>query len=180
MSFRRRPESPGYTWEPFLRKKTKNNMYFISATRLKLRSCRFLIPFLWQNFKINRQIQKTKGFFKGKLLVDKKLTFWTLTVWMNRESTLSFRNSGAHLRAMPKLFNWCDEAAYGHWEEETPELSDWLEIHRRICEIGKLSKVKYPSEAHQKREFQTPRYFSRFEQKLNSKITQKNKNSPYF
>ncbi len=154
---------------------TKNNMYFISLTRLKLRSYSFLIPFLWQNFKINRQIQNTKGFLNGKLLVDKKLTFWTLTVWMNRESTLSFRNSGAHLRAMPKLFNWCDEAAYGHWEQKNSDLLDWLEAHQKICEIGKLSKVKYPSKAHQKREFRIPRYSIRFEQKLNSKVVQKNK-----
>lgn len=145
-------------------------MYFISATRLKLRSYRFLIPFLWQNFKINRQIQKTTGFIQGKLLVDKQLTFWTLTIWKNRESTLTFRNSGAHLRAMPKLFHWCDEAAYAHWEQEELKISNWLEVHRQLNEIGKLSKLKHPSEAHQKREFRTPRYRIRFEQMILSKI----------
>lgn len=150
-------------------------MYFISATRLKLRSYRFLIPFLWQNFKINRQIQKTEGFLGGKLLVDKQLTFWTLTTWKDRESTLSFRNSGAHLKAMPKLFHWCGEAAYAHWEEEKLNVLNWLEAHQQLNKIGKLSKVKYPSEAHQRREFKFPRYSNRFEKTLNSKVKQKNK-----
>lgn len=146
-------------------------MYFISATRLKLRSYRFLIPFLWQNFKINRQIQKTTGFIQGKLLVDKQLTFWTLTIWQNRESTLSFRNSGAHLRAMPKLFRWCDEAVYAHWEEENLKVINWAEVHQQLNEIGKLSKVKYPSEAHQRREFRIPRFSSQYERKLTPKLS---------
>jgi hypothetical protein len=29
----------------------------------------------------------------------------------------AFMLSGAHQRAMPKLFNWCDEASVVHWNQ---------------------------------------------------------------
>jgi len=43
---------------------------------------------------------------------------------------------------MPKLLEWCDEAAYVHWSEDNLELPDWRE-----AQDGKLSKVYYPSPA---------------------------------
>ena len=48
---------------------------------------------------------------------------------------------------MPKLLEWCDEAAYVHWSEDNLELPDWREAHRRLVQDGKLSKVYYPSPA---------------------------------
>jgi hypothetical protein len=34
-----------------------------------------------------------------------------VTVWLNRDAMAEFRRSGPHLKAMPKLLDWCDEAA---------------------------------------------------------------------
>ena len=54
---------------------------------------------------------------------------------------------GAHRRVMPRLLNWCDEAAVAHWTNESPQPPDWPEVHRQLLSIGRPSKVLQPSEA---------------------------------
>jgi hypothetical protein len=48
---------------------------------------------------------------------------------------------------MPKLLEWCDEASVVHWHQDTAELPDWQEAHRRMMEEGRRSKVHHPSPA---------------------------------
>ena len=57
----------------------------------------------------------------------------------------AFVLSGLHKRAMPKLMEWCDEAAVVHWDQSTAELPSWSEAHRRMVQEGRQSKVRYPS-----------------------------------
>ena len=44
----------------------------------------------------------------------------------------SFRGSGAHARVMPRLFEWCDEAAYAHWTVPDGEIPDWLQAYEHF------------------------------------------------
>jgi hypothetical protein len=46
---------------------------------------------------------------------------------------------------MPKLLNWCSEAAVAHWTQESAEIPLWQEAHHRMTEEGKPSKVNHPS-----------------------------------
>jgi hypothetical protein len=46
---------------------------------------------------------------------------------------------------MPKLLNWCNEAAVVHWTQESSEVPSWQEAHQRMAEEGKPSKVNHPS-----------------------------------
>ena len=50
-----------------------------SVTRLRVRSLRYLPAFLWQTFLSQRQVVRAPGFSGGKLLIDRRRTFWTLT-----------------------------------------------------------------------------------------------------
>jgi hypothetical protein len=63
-------------------------------------------------------------------------------------SMKGFRNSGAHLRAMPRLAKWCDEASYVHWEQEGESIPSADAIFDRLRDGGTLSKVHFPSAAH--------------------------------
>src|SRR3712207_7769762 len=56
--------------------------------------------------------------------VDRKRTFWTMTVWESEKDMRAYLMSGAHKKAMPKLASWCSEASVAHWrsEEHTSEL----------------------------------------------------------
>jgi hypothetical protein len=56
--------------------------------------------------------------------------------------------SGAHLKAMKVLQDIVCDASVAHWEQETEELPSLAEMHKRLVEIGRLTKIKHPSEEH--------------------------------
>jgi hypothetical protein len=142
-------------------------MTFISVTRLRLRSFWFLPSFVITNESAVRQLKQASGFIKGLLLVDRHLTFWTLTAWESEQAMRAYRNNGAHLKAMPKLMNWCDEAHAAHWSQEGSDLPDWNESYSRItAPDARVSKVKHPSKDHLTKTVPPPRYPSKLERPL--------------
>ena|SRR5437879_4977056 len=130
---------------------------FASVTRLRVRFVRYLPGFVWKTFLAQRQIMRASGFFGGKLLVDTRRTFWTLTVWESEQAMKAFRGSGAHARVMPRLVEWCDEAAYAHWVSTNDTLPDWPEAYEHLVNEGRLSRVARPSPDHDARHFAPPR-----------------------
>lgn len=132
-------------------------MTFVSITRLRLRSPRFLLHFIWMTLLIRLQLKRANGNLRVKLLRDRNAAFWTLTSWKDEHSMRAFMMSGAHRRVMPKLLNWCDEAALAHWTQETPELPDWPEAHRKMVSVGRMSKVRNPSAAQQAQQIPAPK-----------------------
>jgi hypothetical protein len=129
---------------------------FISITRLRIRSIRFLPGFALFAFRSLRQAQRSDGFRKGALLRDRSSTFWTMTAWDRRESMVQFMTSGAHKAAMPGLLNWCDEASVVHWEQMQEVLPTWLEADQRMRSQGRASKVRNPSPHHANLGYATP------------------------
>jgi hypothetical protein len=120
-------------------------MTLISVTRLRVRSFIYLPQFLWHTFKSMRQAERSIGFLGGRLLVNAKYVFWTMTAWKDEAAMNTYRTAGAHRRAMPKLLNWCSEAAVVHWTQESSEIPFWQEAHQRMAEGAKPSKVAHPS-----------------------------------
>lgn len=125
-----------------------------SITRLRLRSPFTLFPFLRAANACIDQAQASPGFIEGAVLLEGRLVFWTRTVWRSAEAMNAYRVSGVHLKAMPQLLDWCDEAAVAHWEGET--LRDWQAIRARLIAQGRLSKVRKPSKAHARGELAAP------------------------
>ena len=129
----------------------------ITVTRLRLRSLRFLVPFIVYSFRSMRQVKRSPGNIAADAMRDQHGGFWTRSVWRDVESMRAFMTSGAHRQAMPKLLDWCDEAALVHWEQDTPALPEWDEAHRRLVTQGRRSKVRYPSPAHERLDVPVPR-----------------------
>jgi hypothetical protein len=102
----------------------------------------------------------------GKTLMDKHLTFWTMTIWNDMNEMRSYTNSDAHKRAMPKLQHWCDEAAIVHWEQAGEEFPEWHQSYKRMLTEGRISKVKHPSPNHAGMQIPAPRYPSKTERIL--------------
>src|ERR1700689_5951237 len=119
-------------------------MPLISVTRLRVRSFLYLPGFLWDTFQSVRQVQRSTGFLGGRLLVNAQYVFWTMTGWQDEAAMNAYRTGGAHRQAMPKLLNWCDEAAVVHWTQESPELPIWQGAHQRMVTSGHASKVNHP------------------------------------
>jgi len=132
-------------------------MPFVSVTRLRLRSLRYLPAFFLYTVPAFLQVKRAQGNLAVDALNDANLTFWTKSVWKDDASMRAYMLAGAHRRAMPKLAGWCDEAAVAHWTQESAALPDWKEAHRRLIAEGRKSKVKHPSAAHEAFEIPEPR-----------------------
>ena len=131
-------------------------MYFVSVTRLRLRSFIHLLPFFLANERSVKQLLITPGFIAGKELVDKGMVFWTVTLWAADTDMKAFRNSEAHRKAMQKLPTWCSEATYVHWVQEDATLPSWPAVHEKMLTEGKISKVRNPTERHLVKDFPPP------------------------
>ena len=132
-------------------------MTFISLTRLRLRSVRFLPFFAIHTLRSLRQIRRSPGFQSGAVLPDRRWTFWTLTAWDSHESMRQYLLSGAHKAAMPHLQQWCDEASVAHWTQPEATLPSWSEADRRMRSEGRPSKVRTPSAHHADLTYRVPR-----------------------
>jgi hypothetical protein len=90
-------------------------------------------------------------------LIDAHWTFWTLTAWESEQAMKGFRGTKVHAKVMPRLAEWCDEAAYAHWIAKDATLPDWLNAYEHLVSEGKLSRVAYPSGDHEAGRFPHPR-----------------------
>lgn len=120
-------------------------MPLIAVTRLRIRSLRFLLPFAWSTWRSFRQAKRALGNLGVKLRKAEGFAFWTLTAWRDDAAMRAYRITSPHRDAMPKLLEWCDEAAVAHWDQESAELPTWETAERRLAESGRLSKVNHPS-----------------------------------
>lgn len=120
-------------------------MPLVAVTRLRIRSFRFLLPFAWRTWRSFRQAKHAAGSLGVKLRIAQGFAFWTLTAWQDEAAMSTYRITPPHRHAMPKLLEWCDEAAVVHWNQESAQLPDWETAERRMAESGRLSKVNHPS-----------------------------------
>lgn len=132
-------------------------MLFVSITRLRIRSVRFL-PFFWvYTLRSLRQVKRAPGFKGGALLADRDWTFWTMTTWDSQEHMRSYMTTGSHREAMPRLMDWCDEASVVHWSQPASNGPSWTEADKRMRENGRVSKVRNPSPQHAGLNYRSPR-----------------------
>jgi heme-degrading monooxygenase HmoA len=131
-------------------------MPFISITRLRVRSWRFLPAFFVQAIRSARQAKAAPGNLGVSVLREDGNIFWTRTVWDSEASMKSYILEGVHHKVMRKLLDWCDEAAVAHWTQASRETPTWPEAHTQLERIGRPSKVDHPSEAHSQFRFSEP------------------------
>src|SRR4029077_16958135 len=128
-----------------------------SATRLRVRSLKYIPAFVWQTFLSQRQAMRAPGFLGGRLLMGAHRTFWTLTVGEREQAMKAFRGSGPHAKVMPRLVEWCDEAAYAHWIPTGASVPPWPAAYEHLVNDARLSRVAHPSPNHDARHFAKPR-----------------------
>ena len=132
-------------------------MPLVSITRLRVRSLRYLPAFLLGSLRSAREAKNASGNLAVSVLSDVNLAFWTRTLWIDERSMRAFMFAPAHRRVMPKLLEWCDEAAVAHWLQDSLEPPSWPEVHRRLHQEGRTSKVDHPSVWQLRFEFPPPK-----------------------
>jgi hypothetical protein len=132
-------------------------MTFISITRLRIRATRYLPAFVYHAFLANRQARRAPGNLTVDAINDANWTFWTRSAWRDEASMRAFMLADPHRHSMAKLALWCDEAAVVHWVQESSQLPDWREGHRRMLAEGRCSNVTFPSEDHKAHRIAIPR-----------------------
>ena len=132
-------------------------MPFVSITRLRVRSWRYVPGFLIQSLRAALQAKRAPGSLAVSVLRDADRAFWTRTVWKDEAAMRTFMQSGVHRRVMSRLPEWCNEAALGHWVQDAAEPPSWAEAHRRLQAEGRRSRVSHPSEAQRRFEIREPR-----------------------
>lgn len=123
-------------------------MPFVSVTRLRLASRWHFPQFMFHSLRSIAQVRRSRGYLGGWTSNDRENGFWTSTVWESLDAMRAFRNSGAHLKAMPKLLGWCDQAAYTHFEQGGTEAPTPDAAYERLLRDGSMSKVNAPSAQH--------------------------------
>jgi len=123
-------------------------MPFVSVTRLRLRSVKYLIPFWRYAIPSDRQARHAAGNLATATRRTAGNAFWTLTVWDSEAAMRRYMTSGSHRKAMPKLAEWCDEASTAHWQQDGTELPRWEYAEQYMVTHGRLHPVKQPSAAH--------------------------------
>ena len=131
-------------------------MVFVSVTRLRIRKWRYLPAFFYYTLLSARQARRAAGNQGMSIHRDARQVYWTITVWRDEPAMRDFRNHRAHQRAMPKLREWCDEATYAHWQQESSDPPDLATAYERLVREGIVSKVKQPSADHESRRFPKP------------------------
>jgi hypothetical protein len=122
-------------------------MAFISVTRLRPRAVRFLPIIAFHTLRSRRQLKSAQGFIGGYLGSGPKLALWTVTVWTDETSMRTYRNTAEHLKAMPQLIRFCDEASVVHWSSRDAAIPPPADIAERMSG-GRTSKLRHPSAAH--------------------------------
>ncbi|WP_395646410.1 antibiotic biosynthesis monooxygenase [Terricaulis sp.] len=122
-----------------------------SITRLRLRSIFSLGAFAKETREISAQLATAPGFLGGAVLAEGRLVFWTRSAWESLDAMKAFRDSGAHRVSMPKIQDWCDEAAVVQCDGAP--LTDWDEIYALLTEKGRLTRLKRPNAAHEAKQF---------------------------
>jgi hypothetical protein len=123
-------------------------MALVSVTRLRLRSNRYLLPFMFDAISSSWQAKRAPGHLRSTTRRTENTTFWTLSVWESEADMRSYIRSGPHRKAMPKLQQWCDEASVVHWEQDGTKLPRWEEAEQMMRDRGRFTPLTHPSSAH--------------------------------
>jgi hypothetical protein len=120
-------------------------MFYLSMTRLRLKSPLYLLPFFIQNEKIVSQLRASQGFVKGKVLAAPNLSMWTVTLWASDQDIKAFHLNGEHGETIEKIDEWSSDSARCHKLTESNELPSWENVRLQLIKSGRFRDLKEPS-----------------------------------
>ena len=131
-------------------------MPVIVVTRLRLKDPALFDEFFASAVAVVEQAQKSEGNLGADVLAEANNTYWTRTLWQERDLMNAFVGSEPHLHTMSRIDDWCDEATFVDWEQASAELPDWQAGYGRLVDSGQSASLTHATEAHRTRNFPAP------------------------
>jgi heme-degrading monooxygenase HmoA len=128
----------------------------IVVTRLRLSDPALFDEFFASAVAATEQAQNSDGNLGADVLAEANNTYWTRTVWRERDAMHTFVGNEPHLSIMGRLSEWCDEATFVDWEQDRADLPDWQASYERLVADGQVARLTHPSAAHHTRDFPAP------------------------
>jgi len=131
-------------------------MPVVVITRLRLKDPALFDEFFASAVAAVEQAQSSSGNLGADVLADANNTYWTRTAWQERRAMHDFVGAEPHRGIMRRLDDWCDEATFIDWEQDSAEIPDWQAGYARLIADGQVATLTEPSSAHQTRAFAAP------------------------
>jgi heme-degrading monooxygenase HmoA len=131
-------------------------MPVIVVTRLRLKNPGVFDEFFASAVAVAEQAQTSEGNLGADVLAEANNTYWTRTVWQDRDLMDAFVSGEPHLHTMSRIDDWCDEATFAEWEQPAADLPDWQDGHRRLVASGQGPTLTRATQAHHTRDFPAP------------------------
>ncbi len=112
-----------------------HRMWVMHALRQDVVVLACLPLFFLHTFQSNQQLKGAEGLLHSSVRNDDLMTYWTLTVWENKEFMQKYRNNGNHVKAMKISRNIADELEKINWEVENEQTPNWKELKNDYIRI---------------------------------------------
>ena len=145
-------------WVPVVGEPTGQGlgMPVIVVTRLRLQDPSDLDDFFAAAVALVEQAKSSSGTLGTNALAEANNTWWSCTAWNSYDSMHSFVNTDPHKSTMSRLDDWCSEASFVHWEQDSAQLPGWQESYRRIVADGTSADLTNATAANATRNFPPP------------------------
>lgn len=122
-------------------------MPIIAVTRARLKSVRFLLPFMRCSLQCWWKARNAEGNLGSRVRKTRGLRFWTMTMWDNEDSLKAYRDIKLSGQVRSSARQWLEENSIAHWEQEGSRMPSWKDAACLLKEHGHLSEVDHPSES---------------------------------
>jgi hypothetical protein len=131
-------------------------MPVVVVTRLRLRTHEMLDDFFVASVSVLEQAKISPGYLGADALAEANDVWWTVSAWQDRDAMRAFVGTEPHLGVMTRVDDWCDEATFAEWSQDSPELPDWKTSFDRIVADGQSATLTNGSAANEDRTFPAP------------------------
>jgi hypothetical protein len=126
------------------------------VTRLRLRSHDLLDEFFVASVSVLEQAKVSPGYLGADAIAEANDVWWTVSVWQDRDAMRAFVGADPHLGVMSRVDDWCDEATFAEWVQDSAELPDWNTSYQRVVAEGQSASLTNGSAANDDRTFPPP------------------------
>jgi hypothetical protein len=128
----------------------------IVVTRLRLKDPSLLNDFFAAAVALLEQAKNTNGNLGTDALAEANNTWWSSSVWASRDVMRGYVTTDPHPTMKEHLDEWCDEASFVDWEQESAELPGWEVGFEHLVADGYSADLTDASPANASRGFPAP------------------------